>query len=147
MHFRYAFQELAVGKSPQDSEWVIRHRRTRYKDTLGPTPKHYTDEQKEAVLRICIDADIKRIAEHCKFPDWLGYMGLVLAYMEYDTPLYKQLCDRWAERLKDIVPKYSAIHHRLENIVNDPSQTLTLGDLEACEKAVIQYRTGDFLQS
>lgn len=77
MHFKYAFLELSNGKSPEDSDWITHSERTSFAKLLGPIPRLYTDSQKENILKICLDADIHSIANRCRFPDWLGYMGLV----------------------------------------------------------------------
>ena len=53
MHFRYAFSELAAGKSSTQDNWIIHGSNTDYSSSLGSLPRSYTEQQKENVLSIC----------------------------------------------------------------------------------------------
>ena len=135
MHFRYAFSELALGKSPEDMDWLVHGRNTRYSSSLGSLPRSYTEEQKEVILDICIEANIFSIASNCTFPDWLGYLGLVLDHMHTRSETYNVLSVTWAQQLAGMVSPSSHIHDRLEQIIND-NGTLNLKDLESCEMQI-----------
>ncbi len=132
MHFRYAFAEMAAGKSPIDSGWIIHVRKTRYSNSIGPPPKDYTEEQKEKVIDICRNANLSVIADTCKFPDWLGYLGLVLEHMLSDTESYKKLSQNWASQLSGLVSEGSRIYTRLSEIA-EGDDILGIRDLNACE--------------
>ena len=139
LHFKYAFDELAKGKSPEDKDWIIHSDETKYHILLGPQSKQDSLSKKENVLNICLDANIHSIANSCNFPDWLGYLGLVLVDMFTNAQIYKSVCDRWASQLKELVPEHSHIHSRLSEIVDSDNMLLNIKDLEACEM-IIQQR-------
>jgi len=136
MHFRYAFAELAAGKSPADSTWLIHGRNTRYLNSLGPLPRNYTEMQKEKVVNICCNANLSSIAEICKFPDWLGYLGLVIEHMFSGAESYKKLSKNWASQLLELVSDGSDIRKRLEEIAEGHGM-LNIKDLEACETNIM----------
>lgn len=132
LHFKYAFLELSKGKSPEDSEWIIHSSETSYHRLLGTIPKSYTEFQKINILKICLDADILSIAECCKFPDWLGYLGLVLEQMPARSDIYKSVSAKWAGQLRELVLDNSQIHSRLSEIAMN-NDLLNIKDLEECE--------------
>ena len=139
MHFRYAFAELAAGKSPTDPSWIIHKRDTRYPDSLGPLPTGYTEEQKEKVATICRTADLSSIAEVCKCPDWLGYLGLVLSHMYSSTESFRKLSESWASQFSKLVTDTSAIRMKLDEIATG-NGVLSITDLEACETSIMHNR-------
>lgn len=136
MHFRYAFAELAAGKSPSDSSWLIHGRNTRYSNSLGPLPRSYTEEQKEKVINICCDASLSLISETCKFPDWLGYLGLILEHMYSGSESYKKLAENWASQLSQLVSEGSEICRKLKEIA-EGNGVLNIQVLEACETNIM----------
>src|SRR4051812_28106316 len=75
LHFIFSFNELAQGKSPADGDWLIHARVTKYQ---LPFTRRFTDMQSQTIISICKEANLSLIADSCKFPDWLGYLGLVL---------------------------------------------------------------------
>lgn len=133
MHFRYAFLELANGKSPEDKNWIIHGNKTDYKDELGPLPRRYTFPQKETVLSLCSSASLRTISDNCISPDWLGYLGLVLEHMRLETDPYKNLSTIWADQLKGMVASESEIGKRLIEVASDGNSLLGLQDLERIE--------------
>ena len=135
VHFRYAFAELAAGKSPTDPGWVIHAKKRQYEKRLGPFPRTYSDLVKEKVTKICIQADLSSIAFSCNFPDWLGYLGLVLSHMSSESDLYTLLSKTWAAQLSLLVPINSTIYHRL-TLIADSKALLSLSDLESCENSM-----------
>ncbi len=137
MHFRYAFQELGKGRSPIEENWVIHARRTNYEEELGSFSREYSDDQKENIIGICKEADLIVISNNCRFPDWLGYLGLILWYMRTPTGLFKELSLNWATQLMQIVPHDSEAYYRLDVIAKGHEGALSLSDLEKCEKAIL----------
>lgn len=136
MHFRYGFVELAKEKSPLDKGWLVHSRRTKYTEVLGPLPRHYTEDEKETVLRICSESNISSIAQNCKYPDWLGYLGLVLEHMNTDSETFKLLSSRWASCLSNFVIQDSIIHDRLIQLSRKKG-LLNIRDLEKCEFSIL----------
>lgn len=140
-NFRYAFREIAKGLSPKDKDWLVYTRFTGYRDTmqhklLGPLPGSYSITEKFRILTICLDADILCIAENCRFPDWLGYLGLVLEHMKNDAIIYRLVSSKWASQMKQLVPEYSQIHSRLSEIAENDILLLNIKDLEAVEECL-----------
>jgi hypothetical protein len=136
MHFRYAFSELATGKSPVDSNWIVHGPNTRCLDSLGSLPRSYTDQQKEKIGNICLQADLASIASVCRFPDWLGYLGLVLEHMSSGAESYKKLSESWASQLSRLVSEDSQVHVRLAEIAEGKG-LLNIKDLDACESDIM----------
>lgn len=135
MHFRYAFAELASGKSPNKSDWVIHNTNSNYSDSLSRLPRFFTDEQKQEIIAFCYTASLSSIAKACKFPDWLGYLGLVLEHMYLDKEQYRKLSETWASQLSELVHHGSTAQHRLAEIMNSRT-LLTIKDLELCESNI-----------
>jgi hypothetical protein len=138
MHFRYAFLELATGKSPTDSHWLI-HKNTSFSNQLGSLPRNYTGEQKEIIHKICCEANIGIIESSCKFPDWLGYLGLILEHMHSGSKTYTELSSSWASQLIELVTSQSLIHARLQEIV-EGNGVLNIKDLEECESNIMHNK-------
>ena len=145
--FRYAFAELASGKTPGKDDWVVHRRyRKRILNTLGSVPRNYSDEQRSRVLSICTEASLSKIQDSCKFPDWLGYLGLVLVRMSSDTEAYRRLSKNWASQLSSLVSEGSEIQIRLSEIA-EGEDILNIKDLEACETEIMRMHTmAHFLQ-
>ena len=133
MHFRRAFSELAEGKSPESPDWPIHARITKYSNQLGPLPRSYSKDQKERILNICREANISSIARDCKFPDWLGYLGLVLEHMYTRANIYQAVSTSWASQLDKLVPLNTRAHDRLCQIIDHQDELLGIKDLEICE--------------
>jgi len=143
-NFRYSFQELATGKSPNGKDWLVFNNNSRIFRQLGPLPFEFTNEQKEVVLNICLKANLSSIALNCRFSDWLGYLGLVLHHLNVNSDTYKSLSSKWSMQLKDMVEPCSHIRSWLERISQGEDDVLSLGDLEACESAMLhKYRIMD----
>lgn len=102
LHFKYAFSELAAGKSPIGQNWLIHRRHTSYMNLIGALPRNYTEKQKEQLHCICYEANISAIAAYCKFPDWLGYLGLILVHMNSQSKSFISLSCTWASQLSDL---------------------------------------------
>lgn len=137
LHFRYAFSELAAGKSPEDSNWLIHGGNTHYSHYLGPLPRSYSEDQKEKLLHICKEANIASIARNCKFPDWLGYLGLVLKHMYTSSYSYKAVSSKWASQLKNMASPNSHAQARLHEVIEQENELLNIGDLEICENEIM----------
>jgi hypothetical protein len=125
MHFRYAFSDLAAGKSPDDPNWIV----TRDSRALGSLPRYYSEDQKAVLSQICSQANIRFVAQHCKFPDWLGYLGLVLFHMHSSMPPYSALSKSWASQLAGLVSSKSELYSRLTQVA-EGNGILSIQDLE-----------------
>jgi len=131
MHFRYGFVELANLKLPGTKNWLVHTKTSTYKK-IGDFPRTYSLKQKSTIQEICIEANLQNIAKQCTHPDWLGYLGLVLVHINSDTELFQKLSISWAQQLRLMVYKNSAIDIKLQEIA-DGNGLLSINDLESCE--------------
>lgn len=136
LHFRYALKEIGKGKLPSDTGWLIHAQKTSYSKELGEVPSSYPDETKEYVCQIAANASITDIARQCKFPDWLGYLGLTLEYMRHDTPAFTTLSRSWSSQLIELLPLDSPAREELINQTEIHGR-LNKFHLELCENAFI----------
>ncbi len=134
MHFRYAFVELANGKSPVDPDWQVHAQNTDFR-SMGEFPSRFNIEQIQAILKVCLDADILAIAKNCRFPDWLGFLGLVLTHTSGSGSAYQQLSMKWAAQLIKVVLTGTPIFQKLINIA-DGAGKLVIADLECIEQNI-----------
>ena len=141
--FRNAFFVIASGKSFE--EGIVKRPSKYYWKKLAHSRGYYSEDEKEKIINICLEANISSIATKCKFPDWLGYLGLILTYTSSISDSYKSLSSNWAKQLKEhlidvenlndyIPPVYSEIHTRLDQVVNGKSELLNIRDLEKIER-------------
>lgn len=138
MHFRYSLLELARGKDPRQEGWVVNSGRTRYADELGPFPREYSDEEKELILKACASASLRRISKVCQFPDWLGYLGLVLVLARCEKQIYLKTATVWAWQLRELVHASSSASARLLACIAESNQLLSFSDLELVESALLE---------
>ncbi len=103
-------------------------------------PRSYSPQQKQKAIEICREANLARIAKECKFPDWLGYLGLVLHHLGDDNEADRQLSLSWASQLKKLVSPKPRSFYNLESICATSSGTLNLGDLGRCETDMRLFR-------
>ena len=131
MHFRYGFIELANLKSPESSDWLVHTKSNSYKK-VGKFPREYSSAQKNTIHKICAEANLVNIYNNCSHPTWLGYLGLILAFMKDDSETFKVLSVSWARQLEQMVYKDSPIAIRLRNLAAGRGM-LHVVDLESCE--------------
>jgi len=143
MHFNYSLLEVSDGKHPDIKGWVTRkskhHALTRL---LGPLPRpfHLSVEQQKAFVGNVADASLLKIASLAKFPDWLGYVGLVLRYTEEAEILERRLTKAWVPQLQELCMPDSGIVEHLQSILEDERRVLRAQDLAEVERAVDQRR-------
>lgn len=92
---------------------------------------------KGTALEAFITADIQYISKSCRFPDWLGYLGLVLHNFNYPPEQLTRLSRNWSKQLLTIVPKSSRAFSILNDISNDEHPILTPRTMELCERAIM----------
>jgi len=134
--FRVAFSKLVRGEHPDD-------------DTFWPNGKenhsvfkernNYDDFNSSSIdinvqlklARILADAKINDIRRIAKFPDWLGYIGLVIHYC-YDDEASKILSDSLILQFKEL---FKENKYMIEYL--DSKQILSVRDLEILENNII----------
>ena len=95
--------------------------------------------EKEKIIKICLKASIRYIADNCKFPDWLGYLGLLLYEVE-EAGSYGSLSLNWTKQLKEYVVSHykledAEIENRLGQVISG-DRLLDIGDLEGIESHI-----------
>lgn len=134
-HFRYAFYDLAKGKSPEDKDWVVHADHSLGSSWLDWQNTHehqmggYTEEEKEVVMNICADADIDFINANCN-KQWPSYFHLMLHFMlsyvsdpnhvRRPSDTCRLAATRWVEQLKELVPQDDGItYYEIENLLDN----------------------------
>jgi len=141
-HFRCALFELAEGRHPEKDGWLTRQRPPASAHTLGDWQTITTAiQQSERLHRLLAGASLTDIAEHCGFPDYLGYLGLALNYTEQLEQRNRLLTPLWSTQLLDIVEKDSSAASMLRKRISLTDRWLTWRDLDGLENSVIpKYR-------
>lgn len=144
----------AICKQASDNKWCwtiycstcahLDFKRALWGLVIGETDRHawlrdLTPTEQEIVMQICHDANLAEIARTCKFPDWLGYLGLVMHHFQQPSPAYLRLTQHWAAQLADMMPADSDISHKLEDITAGHGR-LEIKDLELCESALYRQQ-------
>ena len=93
----------------------------------------------EGVLDTFTNTNLENLNQKCKFPDWLGYLGLVLYDFNGDRGSLEKLHQNWATQLSDLVPANSHVFNELKE-VSLGARSLTLKTLERCEYAILGNR-------
>ena len=142
MYFRYGFMELSRGKHPDVSNWIVSNsRRDELHAKLGPvwndSQGPSASEQYE-LIAILSDASLSKIAKRCRFPSWLGYLGLALNYTEKVEAQTRVLTKSWTPQLLDMLPKNADSMHLMKLCLFDNSEApLRWGDLVSMKEALL----------
>lgn len=146
-NFRFSFREISRGKQPKDSDWVIHNNVRDLPRKLGPLgyPRDTPFRDKVAVLRICAEADLRSVGNNCAFPDWLGYLGLILHFMRCDDDAYVDVSLSWSRQLRDMVDRDSPIWAKLDASSSLPDRLLRFEDLECVESAMYEHSRHEML--
>ncbi len=140
MHFRYAFRELAKGVYPDNSDWIISKDRPGLGRLLGELPISLEIEEQEKLGSILGKASLKRIAAACIFPDWLGYLGLGLAYTESSMKAGEVITKSWVPQFQGMVQSNENARAMLQRIISDRHGRLNWRDLEVLQAEIIQSK-------
>lgn len=139
MHFQYAFHEIGNGKHPSDTDWVVRIGDTHYREQFGELPLRLNRPQELRLLWICSMANLTKVKQQCSFPDWLGYLGLVIAHTRPDSDAHWIVCASWAAQLRKWVRESTPISRRLDKVISTPGECLSIYDLESVEENFIRH--------
>lgn len=74
MYFKSAFRELISGKHPDQKEWLTMQKNHHKLDLF----ERLSLDEQEKLSDVVIGASVVDLLKVAKFPDWLGYLGLVL---------------------------------------------------------------------
>lgn len=134
--FRFGLYQLGEGIFPNDAEWrdPAAHMRSA---PAGELQRITNKIRRSAKLHgILAEADLRRLQQNCKFPDFLGYLGLALFFtmeMEYEKKL---ITSQWIPQLRSMVPLESAADQMMSRLLADKKQ-LQWSDLEKVERDFI----------
>lgn len=145
MIFRYGFMELSKDKHPDSPEWIVS---TNNKDQLfgalgavwGRAGRLHrpSNEDQTKLISILSRASILRISKQCRFPAWLGYLGLGLSYTEPVESEVKQLTGSWKPQLLKLLPSDTHVMQLLNLTLFDSDESqLRWQDMERVEEALI----------
>ena len=137
MNFRYGFLDIAIGRHPLDADWLSGLRQRNKSTSLRRRVQifdYLTLGCQKNLSIILSDANIISISMSCKFPDWLGYLGLGLFHTETYEKTTRQITNSWILQLLQILPKMSYSHRMLQRIYYDESKVLSWRDLEDVEE-------------
>ena len=145
MLFRYGFMELSKDKHPDSPDWIVRMNN---KDQLfgalgavwGRSRRLHgpSKEDQTKLISILSRASILRISKQCRFPAWLGYLGLGLSYTEPVEAEVKQLTASWKPQLLKLLPSNTDSMKLIQLTLFDPDESqLRWRDLEQVEQALI----------
>lgn len=136
MYFRYAFLELLKGRHPHDPIWITKKcNHHQLPSLLGDLRRvnQLSFTQQEILAEIFASASLLNISKLCRFPDWLGYLGLALRYTEKAEHSTRVLTQAWSTKLLDLVSPGSKSAQFLNSLVFNDG-ILTWGNLEMIEK-------------
>jgi hypothetical protein len=135
MHFRYGLAELANGKHPAAPEWTTRSATSArlLSERLGPMPEvPLAMQTQQEVITVASTAKLTTISSRARFPDWLGYLGVVLSFCRDAEIESRLLTASWVPQLCAMLPAGSRQKQRIMD-KSRAGEALSLSDLEAIE--------------
>ena len=146
-HFRAAFKQLADGITPLSEDWQVS--RSGSARLTVPVPRSFDELQVERIIEVCLRANLTRVAEQCRFPSWLGYLGLVLwhtgGWHAPGVPRFRELSINWATQLMQLLPQESESTQFLERFASGEF-CLAPENLEQVEQDFVKYRIDEAIK-
>ena len=138
-YFRHAFKELIAGKHPDTNVWIVRKGNHHALNTLGPMPLlgGWPIHEQRALARVLVQTDTRLIHEICRFPDWLGYLGLALAYTEDAEWKDKTITPVIVRQLITLIGSDIHCSAFLAELPRTQGRHLRWGDLETVESGIL----------
>ena len=145
MLFRYGFMELSKDKHPDSPEWIVnKNNKDQLFGTLGAVWDRSgrlhgsSKEDQTKLISILSRASLVKIAKQCRFPAWLGYLGLGLSYTEPAEAEVKQLTASWKPQLLKLLLSNTNMMHLLKLTLFDSDESqLRWQDLERVEETLM----------
>lgn len=99
--FLYGLMQIDRGSHPQDGNWVSRKEFQSRERPLGDysVPRRHLEGGCERLYLTCASASIIELSKVCPFPDYLGYLGIVLHHLEHIESRYLLLTKLWKTEL------------------------------------------------
>lgn len=139
--FRQALWALVHGKHP-DVEWSIDSRSAESTTSAprksAPSRQQWSSASQRRLQAIAAEVDLPGVAASASFPDWLGYLGLVLWYTEDVERARSVLTDALVPQLLGLISPDSDGAVFLTDIarLSPQGRRLLWRDLEAVETAI-----------
>lgn len=118
MQFQYGLIDIALGEDPANPNWSLDFD-LRRRAKKGPRRVVWSPENQASLIDIACKTDIRGIAAASPFPDWLGYLGLVLYHTSSVERKNRKLSNCWTPQLINLVQSESASWRLLHKIFND----------------------------
>ena len=118
--FRKAFHGLSEEGSPED----------RNAFPLGGT----SVERQSRLSAELAESSLSRIHAKCKFPDWLGYLGLGLHHTEEFEWQSRLLTKSWIPQFIEMLLPETTEARQLAHVLESEKNVLSLGHLEILER-------------
>ena len=106
MLFRYSLRDVAKGLHPDSTGWRVSGNRVdlahgRQPADLGELPplSGWPEDDQVRLNEILANVAPGDIAATCRFPDWLGYLGLALHYCENIEAKTRRVTRTWVPQL------------------------------------------------
>lgn len=134
--FRFALKDLVAGRTPVGADWRVRQRNVGVlRSDLGISMEDpaWGHRHQQVLNQMAAAIRIDAIAAQCRFPAWLGYLGLFLSYSEAIELDTRALTRAWIPQLIRHTAD-PAVRRHLTDRLDDPGQVLRLGDLERVER-------------
>ena len=131
--YRRGLVLLSFGAMPGSKRWARLERLI----NLSPGDNRISEIFDEEFCRLLGDVSLVDIAQSCRFPDWLGFIGVVL----HDMHLCKSdsvaavMCS-WASQLSDMISFDPARSAKIRRLSMDEESHLSWRDLEDVEMAL-----------
>lgn len=133
MAFRYALLQIAAGVQPNDTKWI---------DPTGRDVQSLGDmksvtraiSESDELLSILAETDLSDVAKRCKFPDFLGYLGVALFFTSPTEFQHGKLTEKWTPQLLRMVIRGGQGEEILQRRIAGGLTPLSWQDLEAVEK-------------
>lgn len=136
---RFGLIQIGWGRHPVSHEWD-RFDTQNPQSPESPSIRHISDWP-EAVKRQLSDvltaASLQNLAEDCSFPDWLGYLGVVLDFTGDDEVVAMRLSNSWLPQLRMMVERGSPSRTRLDE-VRASGRPLKWSDIDGLERDIIR---------
>jgi hypothetical protein len=142
MHFRWGLSALAKGLNPTDPDWPVHRGSSGTSSSMleqngpipprGGWPKAQQRRVQESIRRYSVDL----IARTCRFPNWLGHLGIFLFYTEAAERENLIATQELVPQLLRVVESGSSAEAMLQNRLSQ-NEPLRWNNLEMVES---QYR-------
>ncbi len=137
-HWRYALRELSLGRTPDSTGWRT-HSRVHGKQlqSLVGAPADVGSaawdlREQLPVAQLAARGNLRGLQATCRHPDWLGYLGIVLAYTPAAEAAERLLSVAWGPQLREMYPRVIAATQAMADGL------LRVGDLAAFEHAAVE---------